>query len=55
MKLEARFDKHNGSFNWVILDGTRLYENLHGAGQGMGIDGTPTYVHDIYNGFAIGK
>ena len=55
VKLEVRADKHDGKFNWVIVEGTGQYEDLHGAGHGFGVDGTPSYVHDIYDGFVIGK
>ena len=55
VKLEVRYDRKGGNFNWMILDGTGQYEHLHGAGQGMGIDGKPSYVHDIYDGFVVGK
>ena len=55
VKLEVRYDRKGGNFNWMILEGTGQYENLHGAGQGMAIDGTPSYVHDVYDGFAIDK
>jgi hypothetical protein len=57
VNLHARIDFRKGTtFQWNVLRGTGLfYENLHGAGDGFGIQGVPCgdpnlCVLDIYSG-----
>ena len=56
VNLQARIDFSRGvSFNWNILNGTGDYENLHGAGSGIGLGGVPCgdpelCVLDLYHG-----
>ena len=56
VNLQARIDYRKGvSFNWNVLNGTGEYEDLHGAGSGIGIPGEPCgnpddCVLDIYFG-----
>jgi hypothetical protein len=56
VNLQARIDFRKGTtFNWNILRGTGDYEDLHGAGRGVGIAGVPcgdvdACVLDIYDG-----
>ncbi len=52
VNLQARIDYSRGTtFNWNVLSGTGDYEDLHGAGSGIGlyICG-PECVLDIYGG-----
>jgi len=32
-KLQVRIDRRGATSNWVIVDGTGMYERLHGAGS----------------------
>ena len=52
INIKARIDFRKGTtFNWNVLRGTGDYEDLHGAGSGIGLDlcGTDC-VLDIYDG-----
>ena len=56
LNMQARIDYRIGvSFNWNVLGGNGDYEDLHGAGSGVGLPGVPcgdpyACVLDIYNG-----
>ncbi len=56
VNLQARIDFRKGvTFNWNVLSGTGAYEDLHGAGSGIGLGGVPCgnpdeCVLDIYDG-----
>lgn len=56
VNLQARIDFKRGiTFNWNVLGGTGAYEDLHGAGSGVGIAGVPcgdpnSCVLDVYEG-----
>jgi hypothetical protein len=50
MKLQVRVDDKRHSFNWVIVGGTGDYEDLRGAGSGIGINPTDTTIDDLYSG-----
>jgi hypothetical protein len=56
VNLQARIDFRKGvTFNWNVLSGTLAYEDLHGAGGGIGIGGVPCgdpnlCVLDLYDG-----
>jgi len=56
VNLQARIDFRKGTtFNWNVLGGTGDYENLHGAGSGIGLPGVPCgdpgfCILDIYLG-----
>lgn len=52
VNLQARIDFRKGvTFNWNVLSGTNAYENLHGAGSGVGLDICgPDCVFDVYEG-----
>jgi hypothetical protein len=52
VNLQARIDFRKGTtFNWNILSGTGDYEDLHGAGSGVGLPLCgPDCVLDIYDG-----
>jgi hypothetical protein len=56
VNLQARIDFRKGvTFQWNVLSGTAEYENLHGAGDGVGIPGVPcgdpdVCVLDVYFG-----
>lgn len=56
VNLQARIDFKRGvSFNWNVLSGTGAYEDIHGAGSGIGLGGVPCgdpelCVLDIYDG-----
>jgi hypothetical protein len=52
VNLEARIDFRKGvTFNWNVLSGTGDYEDLHGAGTGVGLpDCGPDCVLDVYDG-----
>ncbi len=52
VNLQARIDYRKGTtFNWNILRGTGDYEDLHGAGSGVGLDICgPDCVSDVYDG-----
>jgi hypothetical protein len=42
VNLKARIDFRKGTtFNWNVLSGTGDYEDLHGAGSGVGLPGEP--------------
>lgn len=51
VKLQVRIDAKGVSFSWNAFGGTGAYENLHGAGTGVGL---PTCgedcVFDVYDG-----
>ena len=49
MKIQITIDKKGNNFNWVIVDGTGAYEDLHGSGKGSGTD-IPGGVHNKYTG-----
>jgi hypothetical protein len=52
VNLQARIDFRKGTtFNWNILSGTGAYEDLHGAGRGVGLPlcGSDC-VLDVYDG-----
>jgi len=56
INMQARIDFRKGTtFQWNVLSGTGAYENLHGAGSGVGFNGLPCgdpndCVLDVYNG-----
>lgn len=59
VKLQVRIDAKGDNFNWVIVGGTGAYEDLHGAGSGVGYHHHhhhhhplcgPDCVHDVYDG-----
>jgi hypothetical protein len=56
VRIQARIDFTKGTtFNWIVLGGTGDYEDLHGAGSGIGLPGVPCgdpllCVLDIYIG-----
>ena len=51
VNLQARIDFRRGvNFNWNILRGTGDYEDLHGAGGGVGLACEPDCVLDVYDG-----
>ena len=52
VNLQARIDFRKGvTFNWNVLSGTGDYEDLHGAGSGVGLDICgPFCVFDLYDG-----
>jgi hypothetical protein len=52
VNLQARIDFRKGTtFNWNVLSGTGDYEDLHGAGSGVGLDICgPDCVFDVYAG-----
>ena len=53
VNLQARIDFRKGTtFSWNVLGGTGDYEDLHGAGSGVGIVGEPCgeCVLDVYDG-----
>ena len=52
VNLQARIDFRKGTtFNWNVLSGTGEYEDLHGAGSGVGLDACgPDCVFDVYDG-----
>ena len=52
VKLEVRADRKGDNFNWMIIDGTGIYENLHGTGQGVGIP-ADYGVLDLYEGVVL--
>ena len=52
VNLQARIDFTKGTtFNWNVISGTGAYEELHGAGGGVGLDICgPDCVFDVYEG-----
>jgi hypothetical protein len=52
VNLQARIDFRKGTtFNWNVLSGTGGYEDLHGAGSGVGLPFCgPDCVLDVYDG-----
>jgi len=56
VNIQARIDFRKGiTFRWNVLGGTSSYEDLHGAGSGIGISGVPcgdpdSCTLDIYDG-----
>jgi len=52
VNLQARIDFRKGtSFNWNVLSGIGDYEDLHGAGSGVGLEICgPDCVFDVYDG-----
>ena len=56
VNLQARIDFRTGiTFNWNVLSGIGEYEDLHGAGSGIGLGGVPCgdpdlCVLDLYEG-----
>ncbi len=48
--LQVRIDDRGDNFHWRIIDGTGVYENLQGAGQGVGYYLGPFLVNDVYDG-----
>lgn len=56
VNLQARIDYTDGvTFNWNVISGIEEYEDLHGAGHGVGIPGVPCgdpyeCVLDVYDG-----
>ena len=56
VNLQARIDFRKGiTFNWNVLSGIGEYEDLHGAGSGIGLGGVPCgdpnfCVLDLYEG-----
>jgi hypothetical protein len=52
VNLRARIDFRMGiAFHWNVLSGTGAYEDLHGAGNGIGLDNCgPDCVFDVYFG-----
>ncbi len=52
VNLQARIDFRKGTtFQWNVLSGIGAYENLHGAGSGVGLDICgPDCVFDLYAG-----
>src|SRR4051794_1446277 len=49
LNVAIRFAPFSDTYQWVVVDGTGAYENLHGAGSGTG---TPTdaFLLDQYTG-----
>ena len=52
VKLEVRIDQKGDNFNWMIIDGTGNYDNLHGTGQGIGLP-ADYGVLDLYKGVVL--
>ena len=52
VNLQARIDFRKGvTFSWNVLSGTGEYEDLQGAGRGVGLDTCgPDCVFDVYDG-----
>ena len=52
VNLQARIDFRKGTtFNWNVLSGIGAYEDLHGAGSGVGLPGCgEDCVLDVYDG-----
>jgi len=56
VNLQARIDFRKGvTFHWNVLSGIGAYEDLHGAGDGIGLGGVPCgdpdlCVLDLYDG-----
>ena len=50
VKLQVRVDWKGDNFTWTITGGSGQYEDLHGTGQGIGMDVVPDGVLDIYTG-----
>jgi len=50
VKLQVRVDWMGDNFNWAITGGTGKYEDLHGTGQGIGLNVIPDGVLDVYTG-----
>ena len=50
VKLQVRVDWRGDNFNWTITGGTGQYEDLHGTGQGIGLNVVPDGVLDVYTG-----
>ena len=52
VNLQARIDFRKGTtFNWNVISGTGTYEDLHGAGGGVGLEICgPECVFDVYDG-----
>jgi hypothetical protein len=52
VNLQARIDFRKGTtFHWNVLRGTGDYEDLHGAGSGVGLPFCgPNCVLDVYDG-----
>lgn len=51
VKLQVRLDQKGDNFDWVIVGGTGAYEDLHGAGIGIGVfDCGDDCVRDLYDG-----
>jgi len=52
INMQARIDFRKGvTFQWNVLRGTNAYEDLHGAGSGVGLEICgPDCVFDIYDG-----
>jgi hypothetical protein len=51
VSLQARIDFQRGTtFYWNVLSGTGDYEDLHGAGSGVGLPCVPDCVLDVYDG-----
>lgn len=52
INLQARIDFRKGTtFRWNVLRGTNAYEDLHGAGKGVGLEICgPDCVFDVYDG-----
>lgn len=49
VKLQVRLDRKGDNFQWVVLDGFGAYEQLRGAGDGVGFP-LPDGVFDVYQG-----
>jgi hypothetical protein len=52
VKLEVRVDQKGDNFNWMIIEGTGDYDNLHGTGKGVGISADYS-VLDLYEGVVL--
>ncbi len=52
VNLQARIDFRKGTtFSWNVLAGTGAYEDLHGAGTGVGLETCgPDCILDVYQG-----
>ena len=52
VNLQARIDFRKGiTFSWNVISGTEDYEDLHGAGTGVGLELCgPDCVLDVYDG-----
>ncbi len=54
VNVQARIDNRTGTtFNWNVIAGTGAYEDLHGAGPGVALDGgcgAEPCVLDVYDG-----